>query len=49
MVSLVLETIGLLFAGVLAGEEFIVRYGVQPALTSLDDLPHLRADRKSVV
>jgi uncharacterized membrane protein len=43
MVGLVLETLGLLFAGVLAGEEFIVRYGVQPALTSLDDLPHLRA------
>jgi hypothetical protein len=43
MIAPVLETLGLLFAGVLAGEEFIVRYGVQPALTSLDDLPHLLA------
>ena len=43
MLSLIVDTIAVLFAGVLAGEEFIVRYGVQPALTSLDDLPHLRA------
>ncbi|MEO6533787.1 MAG: anthrone oxygenase family protein [Pseudolysinimonas sp.] len=43
MSALVISTIGVLFAGLLAGEEFIVRYGVQPALTSLDDLPHLRA------
>ena len=43
MSSLIVDTVAVLFAGVLAGEEFIVRYGVQPALTSLDDLPHLRA------
>ena len=43
MPALVISTIAVLFAGVLAGEEFIVRYGVQPALTSLDDLPHLQA------
>ncbi|HEY4225695.1 MAG TPA: anthrone oxygenase family protein [Pseudolysinimonas sp.] len=43
MIGLVLETLGVLFAGVLAGEEFIVRYGVQPALTALPDLPHLLA------
>jgi hypothetical protein len=43
MHALVISTIGVLFAGLLAGEEFIVRYGVQPALSSLDDLPHLQA------
>jgi uncharacterized membrane protein len=43
MLALLISTVGVLFAGLLAGEEFIVRYGVQPALTSLDDLPHLRA------
>lgn len=32
-----LQTVGLVLAGVLAGLEFIVRYGVQPALTSLED------------
>lgn len=39
----VLEIVSLLLAGLLAGEEFIVRYGVQPALSALDDLPHLLA------
>ncbi len=48
MVGLVLEALAVLFAGVLAGEEFIVRYGVQPALTALPDLPHLLA-RKALV
>lgn len=32
-----LEVIGLVLAGLLAGEEFIVRWGVQPALAALDD------------
>ncbi len=39
----VLEVIGLFLAGILAGEEFIVRYGVQPALSRLDDASHIRA------
>ena len=40
---IVLTSVGLFLAGVLAGEEFIVRYGVQPALAALDDEAHLRA------
>jgi hypothetical protein len=43
MLPLVISAIAVFFAGVLAGEEFIVRYGVQPALTVLDDLPHIQA------
>lgn len=39
----VLEAIGLVLAGLLAGEEFIVRYGVQPALSALEDRPHILA------
>ena len=38
-----LEFIGVFLAGILAGEEFIVRYGVQPALSRLDDFSHIRA------
>jgi uncharacterized membrane protein len=44
----VIETVGLLLAGLLAGEEFIVRWGIQPALSSLPDGPHLAA-RKALV
>ncbi len=33
----------LILLGLLAGEELIVRWGVQPALASLDDRAHLRA------
>jgi uncharacterized membrane protein len=32
----VLEFTGVLLAGILAGEEFVVRYGVHPSLTKLD-------------
>ncbi|MER7284015.1 DUF1772 domain-containing protein [Dactylosporangium sp. NPDC000244] len=39
----VLQALGLILAGLLAGEEFIVRYGVQPALLSLDDRAHIQA------
>ncbi len=38
-----LRFIGLFLTGLLAGEEFIVRYGVQPALARLPDLSHLQA------
>ena len=48
MFTIVLEALGLLLAGVLAGEEFIVRWGVQPALRSLDDRAHVHA-RKALV
>jgi uncharacterized membrane protein len=37
MFHVIIEFIGLFLAGVLAGEEFIVRYGLQPALSSLED------------
>jgi uncharacterized membrane protein len=30
-----------LFAGLLAGEEFVIRYGVRGPLASLDDQPHI--------
>jgi uncharacterized membrane protein len=40
---IILETIGLVLAGLLAGEEFIVRYGVQPALSTLPDRAHVLA------
>jgi len=40
---LVLEAIGLFLVGLLAGEELIVRYGVQPALRTLPDRPHIQA------
>ena len=39
----VLQTLGLILAGLLAGEEFIVRYGVQPALRGLEDHAHVLA------
>lgn len=38
-----LQFVGLFLAGILAGEEFIVRYGVQPALSGMEDRPHLHA------
>jgi 4-hydroxybenzoate polyprenyltransferase len=38
-----LEVVQLVLIGLLAGEELIVRYGVQPALDSLPDEAHLRA------
>lgn len=37
----VVRYIGLFLLGVLAGEELIVRYGVHPALSGLDDRAHL--------
>jgi uncharacterized membrane protein len=43
-VSTIVELVGLFLSGMLAGEEFIVRYGVQPALTSLsEDRAHILA------
>ena len=37
----VLEFINVLCAGVLAGEEFVIRYGVRAPVASLDEKPHL--------
>jgi uncharacterized membrane protein len=39
----ILQAIGLILAGLLAGEEFIVRWGVQPALSTLEDRAHILA------
>jgi uncharacterized membrane protein len=41
VLQIVIEIVGLFLAGLLAGEEFIVRYGVQPALSSMGDREHL--------
>jgi uncharacterized membrane protein len=38
----VLGLVTLLFAGILAGEEFTIRYGVRAAVASLDDRPHIQ-------
>lgn len=38
-----IQAIGLILGGLLAGEELIVRYGVQSALNALDDRTHVRA------
>ena len=40
---LIRETIALLLAGILAGLEFVVRYGVQPALRTLPEEAHILA------
>ena len=37
----VLEFMNVLSAGVLAGEEFVIRYGVRAPVASLDERPHL--------
>lgn len=39
--QIVIDIVGLFLAGLLAGEEFIVRYGVQPALAALEDRAHI--------
>lgn len=39
----ILQALSLILAGLLAGEEFIVRYGIQPALSSLEDHAHVLA------
>ncbi|WP_223694798.1 DUF1772 domain-containing protein [Leifsonia poae] len=39
----IIEAVALVLAGLLAGEELIVRYGVQPALTALEDRAHILA------
>jgi uncharacterized membrane protein len=43
MAMVVLQALGLVLSGLLAGEEFIVRYGVQPALRRLPATDHVRA------
>jgi hypothetical protein len=40
---LLIESISLFLSGILAGEEFIVRYGLQPAIAKLDDKAHIQA------
>jgi hypothetical protein len=43
MSSIAWQTVSLILAGLLAGEELIVRWGVQPALRTLDDAAHIQA------
>lgn len=43
-----LELVGLFLGGLLAGEELVVRWGVQPALRRLEDRAHIQA-RMSLV
>jgi hypothetical protein len=43
MGTTILQAVGVILAGILAGEEFIVRYEVQPALGNLDDRTHVAA------
>ena len=43
MNAVVLQAVVVFLAGLLAGEEFIVRYGLQPALRHLDDRAHVAA------
>ena len=38
----VLEFVNVLGAGVLAGEEFVIRYGVRAPVATLDERPHLQ-------
>ena len=42
MFHTVLDCISLFLAGMLAGEEFVVRYGVRGPLAALDDAAHIR-------
>jgi uncharacterized membrane protein len=42
MMMNVLEFVNVLCAGVLAGEEFVIRYGVRTPVASLDERPHLQ-------
>jgi hypothetical protein len=41
--ALIIESISLFLIGILAGEEFIVRYGLQPAMNKLEDRAHIQA------
>lgn len=41
MTGELLQYVGLFLIGVLAGEELTVRYGIHPALSTLDDHAHL--------
>jgi uncharacterized membrane protein len=41
MYRVVIECAGLFLAGILAGEEFVVRYGVRGPLAALDDHSHI--------
>jgi uncharacterized membrane protein len=43
MIFDILRFLGLFLTGILAGEEFVVRYGVQPALSRLEDRAHILA------
>ena len=43
MVAITIDVVGVILAGLLAGEELIVRWGVQPALAAMSDRAHVEA------
>lgn len=43
MAHIILQFVSLFFAGILAGEEFIVRYGVHVSMGALDEQSHIKA------
>jgi uncharacterized membrane protein len=44
----IIKFVCLFFAGILAGEEFVVRYGLSTLLTAMEDQPHIRL-RQSLI
>ena len=44
-----LEFLALFLAGLLAGEEFVVRFGVRDAIATLDDVAHLQVRQALIV
>jgi hypothetical protein len=42
MPAVPIESINLFLAGILAGEEFVVRYGLSAPLAGMDDRPHIQ-------
>lgn len=43
MYQTIIEFVSLFFAGILAGEEFVIRYGVHVSLAILDEQSHIKA------
>lgn len=41
-IETIIGVVNLLCVGILAGEEFTIRYGVRAPLTSLDQVPHIQ-------
>jgi hypothetical protein len=48
MTAEILSLINVFFAGLLAGEEFVIRFGVRGPLAGLDQRPHIEL-RKALI